>query len=403
MPLLTSALILATALYAGVALLFLIGLFRPRRGTARVNRDTQDVQDEKGGHPAYPVHPCKNGVPFVSVIVAARNEEAFIEGCLSSLVRQTYPPDCYEILVVDDDSEDRTQEIVKGFCDRHPHVRLLTPGPEDEGLRAKKRPMSAGIRASRGEILLTTDADCRAQPTWVASTVACFEPDVGAVIGFSQIAPSNSITLTQRLQALDFLALMSAAAGAANLGLPLAASGQNLAYRRSLFEAAGGFREIGHRPSGDDVLLLQLLRRAGKGRIIFNINPAAFNVTDRVETLSGLIRQRRRWASNAAVQARLNRGFFGYIAAVFLVNLLIPCALAAALTRKTALTAPLVCLGAKTLADLAVLLRGAVLFHRLDLLPAFPLWAVLQPFYIVCIGLAGALGGFTWKGRRHGT
>jgi cellulose synthase/poly-beta-1,6-N-acetylglucosamine synthase-like glycosyltransferase len=270
--------------------------------------------------------------------------------------------------------------------------------------------MNAGIRASRGEVLLTTDADCRAQPTWVASTVACFEPDVGAVIGFSQIAPSKSVTPVQKLQALDFLALMSAAAGAANLGVPLAASGQNLAYRRTLFEAAGGFREIGHRPSGDDVLLLQLLRRAGKGRIVFNADPGAFNVTDRVETLRGLIRQRRRWASNAAVQARLNRGFFGYIAAVFLVNLLIPWALLDALLRGTSASdclsvaaVPLVCLGVKTLADLAVLLRGAILFRRLDLLPAFPLWAALQPFYIVCIGLAGALGGFTWKGRRHGT
>ncbi|MBI2952131.1 glycosyltransferase [bacterium] len=378
MAFLTLTLILATALYVCVALLFLIGLFRPRRGKSAAQ-------------------------PFVSVIVAARNEEAFIGDCLAGLVRQTYPPDRHEVLVVDDDSEDRTREIVKGFCERHPHVRLLTPGPEDEGLRAKKRPMSAGIRASRGEILLTTDADCRVQPTWVAATVACFEPDVGAVIGFSQIDRSKSVTPAQRLQALDFLALMSAAAGACGLGVPLAASGQNLAYRRSLFEAAGGFREIGHRPSGDDVLLLQLLRRAGKGRIVFNADPGAFNATDRVETLPGLIRQRRRWASNAAVQARLNRGFFGYIAAVFLVNLLIPCALIAALTRKTALTVPLVCLGVKTLTDLAVLLRGAILFRRLDLLPAFPLWAALQPLYIVCIGLAGALGGFVWKGRRHGT
>ncbi|MSS71641.1 MAG: glycosyltransferase [Candidatus Latescibacteria bacterium] len=377
MALLTPALICATAVYVCVALLFLVGLFRTRTGKSKAR-------------------------PFVSVIVAARDEEAFIGDCLADLVRQTYPPDCYEVVVVDDDSGDRTPEIVRAFCAQHPRIRLLTPGPEDAGLSAKKRPMNTGIRASRGEILLTTDADCRVQPTWVAATVACFEPEVGAVVGFSQIDRSKSITLVQKLQGIDFLALMAAAAGAASLGVPLAASGQNLAYRRSLFNAVGGFREIGHRPSGDDVLLLQLMRRAGKGRIVFNAAPEAFNATNRAESLLGLIRQRQRWASNAAYQARLNRRFFGYIVIVFLVNLLIPCALLDALLRGTSLALPLICLGVKTLADFAILLRGAALFRRFDLLWAFPLWAALQPFYVVFIGLAGTLGGIVWKGRRHG-
>src|SRR3990167_525891 len=98
MPLLCSVLILATSLYVCVALLFLIGLFHPRCGKSAAQ-------------------------PFVSVIVAARNEEAFIGDCLAGLVWQTYPPDRHEILVVDDDSEDRTREIAKAFCERHPHVR----------------------------------------------------------------------------------------------------------------------------------------------------------------------------------------------------------------------------------------------------------------------------------------
>ena len=52
---------------------------------------------------------------------------------------------------------------------------------------AKKRPMAVGIQEARGEIILTTDAACRVPPTWISGTVACFEPVVGAVVGFSQI------------------------------------------------------------------------------------------------------------------------------------------------------------------------------------------------------------------------
>ena len=370
-------LIIVTALTVCVSLLFLIGLFRVRRGRSEAR-------------------------PFVSVVVAARNEEAYVGACLEALVRQTYPADRYEVLVADDDSEDRTREIVAEFGARHPRVRLVTPGPEDEGLRAKKRPLNAGIRRSRGEIILTTDADCRVRPGWVSSTMSCFESDIEAVVGFSQVDSSGGLTWVERLQGVDFLALMSAAAGAAGLGFPLAASGQNLAYRKSLFYAAGGFGKIAHRPSGDDVLLLQVLRRAGKGRIVFNLDPEAFNTTCRFETMPGFLRQRLRWASNAAFQLRLNRPFFVYIASLFLRDLLILVLLLRSVLTATSPTVALLCFLSRSVADLLVMLRGATVFHRPDLLSLFPLWAILQPFYVTGMGVLGTFAGFAWKGRSHG-
>ena len=377
LALLDQVLITVTSITVVASLFFLIGLFRKRKGEGAAQ-------------------------PFISVVVAARNEESFIGECLESLVRQTYPANRFEIIVVDDDSEDGTREVVEGFRNRNAQVRVLTPGPEDEGLKAKKRPMNAGIRGSRGEVVMTTDADCRVLPTWVASTAACFGPGVVGVIGFSQVNRSNHHTLIQKLQGVDFLALMSAAAGAANMGVPWAGSGQNLAYRRSLFEASGGFRDIGQRPSGDDVLLLQLFRRTGLGRIVFNTDPGSFNTTDRVESLPGFLGQRSRWASNAAYQVRLNRPFFLYIASLFLTHLLIPVALVHALYQGKFLGVPLLCFLTKSLADFAVLLRGASLFKRFDLLSVFPIWTILQYPYIIFVGIAGSFGGFVWKGRGYG-
>ena len=100
--------------------------------------------------------------------------------------------------------------------------------------------------------------------------------DTGVVIGFSQL---TSRSFFDRLQAYDFLTLMTAAAGTVGLGIPLAASGQNFAYRKCLFEKVGGFRDIAHRPSGDDVLLLQLLRQAWDGRIAFAADPGTYATT----------------------------------------------------------------------------------------------------------------------------
>ncbi|MDP6779930.1 MAG: glycosyltransferase [Candidatus Latescibacteria bacterium] len=376
MDVLTWVLVCATALYVGAAALFFVGLHRFERGT------------------------CTSR-PFVTVVVAARDEEPYIQACLESLVCQTYPADRFEVLVVDDGSQDRTPETTARIAEKHGHVRALAVGDAFPELAAKKRPLSVGIREARGELILTTDADCRVPPTWVTGMVACFEPEVGVAIGYSEVKPRGSpLTFFERLQALDFLALMSASAGSANLGIPLAATGQNLAYRKALFDAVGGFGPIGHRPSGDDVLLLQLMRRTGRGRIVFAGGEETRVSTWRTESPAGFWRQRRRWASNASCQIRLNPAFAIYLSAVFLVCLIAPAALITG-TAEGGPGLPLACLGGKAIADLAVLWRGARVFGRQDLLRALPVWEILHLPYTALIGILGTLTGFTWKGRRH--
>ena len=377
MDLLCYTLLAVTAAYVGVAISFRIGLSCP------------------------PPRPAVKIDPFVSVVVAARNEEAYIGYCIASLVGQTYPADRFEVLIVDDGSEDRTADIVQQSAEQHANVKALRVDGAFPEMVAKKRPMSVGNHAARGEIILTTDADCRVPETWIASMVVHFEPDVCAVIGFSQIKNNDAVlNAVERLQGLDFLALMSAAAGAANLGVALAASGQNLAYRKHAFEQVGGFRRIGHRPSGDDVLLFQLMRRTAAGKVRFATDPESFAATWRTESLLGLMRQRRRWASNAPLQAWLNPPFFLYILTVFLVSALIPaCAIAGAGTSH--LVWPLVCLAVKAGADWLVIHKGARVFGRPDLLWTFPVWELVQIPYILWVGLSGSLFGFVWKGRRH--
>ena len=364
-------LLLSTVLYALVALCFFFGLFR---------LNNQPRTDE---------------TPFISIVIAARNEADYIGLCLKSLKKQTYPSDRFEILVVDDDSIDSTSQIVAST--RLDNLHLLSVDNSFPEMVAKKRPMSVGIHRARGEWILTTDADCTVPPAWVASMASYMAADTGVVIGFSQL---TSRSFFDRLQAYDFLTLMAAAAGAVGVGRPLAASGQNFAYRKCIFEKVGGFRDIAHRPSGDDVLLLQLLRQAWDGRIAFAADPGTYATTHRPETPLSLWQQRKRWASNAAYQLRLNPVFFSYIAVVFLTNALIPTAFLISIIDGT-YTLPLICWGAKILVDLLVAGKGVYTFKRADLLIMFPLWEILQIPYTILIGLAGTLRGFTWKGRDH--
>ncbi len=371
-------LIIVTTIYISGLYLFFIGLFFPRNG-----------------------HSPKR--PFISVIIAARNEEINIGNCLKALSQQTYPFELFEVIVVSDNSIDKTDEIILTFSQQYSNIRLLRIDGIPDGITPKKNAIRQGIYASSGEIILTTDADCIVKPTWIEKMATYFTDEVGMVVGFSQFGEKGQPqSLLENLQALDFLSLMSSAAGSSNVGWPLAASGQNLAYRRCVFDEVGGFAQIGHRVSGDDVLLLQLVNQKTNWKIVFASDAGTYNVTRPEKTLKRLINQRTRWASNGPYQILLNFPFFAYILNAFLMNLLVLggslLALAGLFPVKFIFTLFLL----KVLSEFLITVKGAINFQRTDLLKFFPLWMVLQIPYVVLVGILGSWGNFSWKDRSHG-
>ena len=338
----------------------------------------------------------------VSVIVAARNEEKAITGCLEALLNQTYPKGKYEIIVIDDQSTDNTSEIVTSFLQNNSEMTLLKINEPVANWSHKKYALHTGIEKSRGEIILTTDADCIVKPTWIEGMISCFEEDVGMVVGFSQVGTQDEkLTIFEKLQAFDFLSLMTAAAGTIGNNLPWAASGQNLAYRKKAFERVGGFERIRQRPSGDDVLLLQLISTMTDWKIRFAAREDTFVTTRPVKTMGGFINQKRRWASNSVLQVTLNKRFFAFLVVTFTLNALLLVTLPLSLFLRELSLGPWICLLAKAGVDFALLVKGAHLFRRHDLLKYFLLWEILQIPYIVVSGILGTTRGFTWKERHY--
>lgn len=331
----------------------------------------------------------------VSVIVAARNEASNIAECLECLLRQNLAT--HEIVVADDQSEDRTAEIVQDFARRDPRVRYVFVRETPPGVSPKKHALSQAIAASTGELLLFTDADCRVPPGWVESMTRCFSPWVGAVIGFSAIRSSGWV---QGLQALDFMVLMTAARGASNVGLQWAASGQNLAYRREAYEAVGGFDSVKHRVSGDDVLMIGLIRKKTQWKVRFAEDPESYVETVPESTLTAYLNQRTRWASNGRYQSRLNPLFFFYLLDILLLNVMLLAGASAAFFWPAAGIVTLFALVVKLVVDFAVVSTGCSIFGKKALLRYFPMWFFLQPVYILYIALRANLGSFVWKGRR---
>ena len=369
--------IILTSLYCMGLFLLFIGLFFPNR---RQHGDK----------------------PHVSVIIAARNEEKNIKNILADLLNQTYPENRVEIVIVNDHSEDSTEEIIQAISRKNRRIKYLHITQIEEKLTAKKNALFQGIQNSRGEIILTTDADCKVLPTWVETMVSYFTPDIGMVVGFSQLGrKEEKRSLFERLQSLDFLSLMAATQGALNLNFPLAASGQNLAYRRSAFKDVEGFKRIGHRISGDDVLLLQLIDRNTSWKIGFAPSPKSYNSSEPEKNFRDFLNQRKRWASNGSYQIKLNRLFFLFILITFLVNALILIRFSTAFIFSKLVILSWISLTIKLCTEWLLVLKGCSIYRRFDLIKIFPLWFILQIPYIFIIGLLGSVGQFIWKNRTY--
>lgn len=220
--------------------------------------------------------------PSVSVIIPARDEAGSIDRCLTSLLNQDYPRQRYEIIVVDDESRDQTYKIAKSALEKqegcsYKLARLTSGNPEatvetnssaateircgEARLSGKKRALTYGIAASKGEILLFTDADCNVPSGWISAVVSHFEPEMDLVAGFTFREHGDS--LWEKLYSLESLATATISAGSIGWGYPVTGSASNLAYRRSLFDQLGGFKDISSKASGDDTLFLQKAYRVG--------------------------------------------------------------------------------------------------------------------------------------------
>ena len=374
-----------TAVYAAGVLWFRQGLTSCRKGS----------QDRKKPSPP------KRGI---SVVIAARNEEDNIVACLRGLADQTLPPEKFEVILVDDGSSDNTAKLAREFArDTDLRLTILGTGGLPGGSGSKKRALSLGVEKAEGEVLLTTDADCRLPPAWAATMAHCFDVDtVGMVIGYSGIRPdSGRLGLLGGWEAVDFLNLMAAAAAGAGRGRALAASGQSLGFRRAAYSEVGGYARIMHRGSGDDVLLMQLIRRTQRWRILFAGDVEGHVVHPPSSSLTGLFAKRSRWASNAPLQALLDPPFFAYLACTFGMGAMLLATPVLAWWGSVNWFSVAAAWLVKSAAEGLLFARSRQVFGRRDLHWQFLAWTLSQPLYIVAVGLFGALGRFDWKGRSY--
>lgn len=333
----------------------------------------------------------------VSIIVPARNEENYILACIESLASQNYPKKLFEILVVDDHSEDKTATLTEIFATkiRSAGINLRLLRPDAYG---KKKVIDFAIQQSKGELILTTDADCIAPQDWVATIAAFYEKYHPKMI----VAPvlfSESGSLFSQWQALEFYSLIASGAGAISSGHPMLCNGANLAYTREAYLAVGGFTMDERYASGDDTFLLfGIAARYGKHAVHFLKSSRAMIKTDAASTPGEFVQQRLRWVSKT--KGYTDAWTIQVAFVVFLFNVFLLTGLIWGIFNIHILVFTMILWGTKALIDFPLLAGFVTFVKQRKLLRWYLPLAVIYPFYVSFFGLAGQVWKFRWKGRK---
>ncbi|HMG68405.1 MAG TPA: glycosyltransferase [Chitinophagaceae bacterium] len=328
----------------------------------------------------------------VSVIIPARNEEENILALLQALQIQTYPEDLFEIIVVNDHSDDNTSMIVKQF------PRTILIDLEDDPINSyKKKAIEKGILAATGTLIITTDADCIPPIAWIETIVSFYEEKKSAFIA-APVVFNIDASLLEIFQALDFLVLQGITGASVSKKFHSMCNGANLAYEKEVFEKVNGFDGVDSIASGDDMLLMHKVSVKFPGKIHYLKSRQAIVATQPMKTLKKFFNQRIRWASKARFYNE--KGVFGVLLLVYLFNLSFLALLIAGFWSPVLWACLLGLWIAKTVVEFPFLYSITTYFNRRSLLKYF---LFFQPFHIAYTILAGWLGQFgkyEWKGRR---
>ena len=257
--------------------------------------------------------------PKITIWIAARNEEDNIINCLRSIEKLNYPIETLQVLIGNDNSEDKTESLVKQFIKDKFYFQLIDIQRVINHQRGKANVLANLYEYSTGEYFLICDADVTVNPDWVKGMITNFEKDsnIGHQVGITSIRGS---LIWHHFQSIDWLHALTLLKIAADLKIPLTGLGNNSAVTRKGYEATGGYAKIPFSITEDFALFHEVVKE-GFG-FKNTINREVFNQTLPMVTLKEFLHQRKRWMVGA-LQCPWWVVFLLFFQALFLPILLI--------------------------------------------------------------------------------
>ena len=329
--------------------------------------------------------PAKAREPLISVIIPVRNEEMIIGNLLTDLSRQEYRN--FEVIVVNDDCQDETLWMVSRF--EMKNLQAI----HNKGT-GKKAAITTGVRAAKGGIIVTTDADCSVSPVWLTVVSAQFRK-ARIKMAFGGVRMEGDESFFHSLQALEFSSLIGTGAATAALGTPTLCNGANLAFRKRAFTAVKGYEGNLQIASGDDEFLMRKIQDRDPGSIRFMNHPDAVVSTRSQVDWEAFFDQRVRWASkwryNSSGQTRAVAVMVVLFQFAFIANWFF--------VFTPLIIQPLFLMTVKMILEAALLLQVCRFLRTPWNWLAFFALQLVYPVYVIGVAAASFFRPFRWKNR----
>jgi cellulose synthase/poly-beta-1,6-N-acetylglucosamine synthase-like glycosyltransferase len=413
--------------FVGLHCVLMVGLFLEYRRDKRARRDFPALAAGTAAAAGFetvdtvPFEESAEFRPLVSVIVPFNNEALRMEGLLRTLGLQDFPN--AEYIFVDDRSTDGSLAMLRSFAETHGHVRIISLG-ENPGPNHKQYALGRGIDAAKGELLLFTDADCEASPSWIGSmALRMTDERVGAIIGPvfklqggppANLPPANPPVRPtaaskeggarnsrgQRFfrvyQCFDHAIRYMYLAASTGIGAAGGGFGNNLILRRAALDAIGGYDAIPPSPTEDAALVSQI-RADSKYQVRSACGADVYIMTRGENSWGALLNQTLRWNNGGLfspeLSTRLNFGFLMITISMGILAIpLIP-------FIPSLWPLPVGVLIVMTMNTLAILMAFGSALPKAG--PMYIIHAILTPIHFTLLTILGFCGiSFEWKGSR---
>ena len=344
--------------------------------------------------PLFQLKTLKSKTKF-TIVIPFRNEAKNLTRLIDSMKLLDYPKSLYEIIFIDDASNDHSVSIINnGLRSSQINYHILVNVAQTKS--PKKDAINLAVKHSNHDWIITSDADCILPIKWLQSYDEFIQEERFTVIA-GPVTYTNSNSFFEAYQFFDFMSLMGTTIGAFGLKSPFLANGANLAYKKAFFFEINGFAEDFHIASGDDVFLLQKATKLYPDKVGFLKCYENIVYTKPVTTWQDLTSQRIRWASKATSYNNTLSIYTGLI--VLLANAMLIILIFLTLTNGVPYFILVLFFLAKISIDFILISKSTRFFKFNISYIRFLLSSLLYPFFTTYVAFLSIFKGYKWKNR----
>ncbi|MCH8325407.1 MAG: glycosyltransferase [Bacteroidetes bacterium] len=238
-------------------------------------------------------HPSSDFLKF-SIVIAIKNEAENIPGLIISIKKLFYPKDFYEVIIIDDNSDDDSYQIINDAVKKIDNIKLYKVG--EKKYPGKKGALEFGVGKASNPYIVITDGDCLPQKNWLISFASKFSQGYDVVFGASPFIKTES--LINKISCFENLRTTILTFTAATYGLPYSASARSFGFTKNIYEHIGGYKNTTDTLSGDDDLFIREAIKQ-KAKIGCFIEKEGLVFTNSVSSFKDYLQQKARHTSTS--------------------------------------------------------------------------------------------------------